>query len=564
MRAPLKARRWPQPSWSRRFRTLVRENHLFTQANFIDRLAALYGDRPLLFLDRALDYPFFRGAEITFRDLGRFVNRAGNALRRLGVRRGDRIALITANRVELAFVEFAAQKIGAVPVPLNFMLKASEIRYLVEDCGCRVLVTDATVFEGNIRDRDAIPSIEHWVLVTSREVPEGFHSLGRLMGEASETLDPVALGPDDLVIVFYTGGTTGFPKGAMLTNRGLMESVRRYARIFGLLPRLPHQLSLLVMPLAHTSGHQALLLHIAMATPTLFMGRFDAGEMLDAIERHGVTLFSGTPPMYRMLLAAGAATRDLRSIRIWGGGGDAFPDDLIRTFRDLAARRVLGRRVRPRFVRGYGMAETCGQIAVASGGPMGEGCVGRVLRGIEHRIVGGDGREVTGGEVGELVVRGPTVMAGYWGDEEQTRRVLRDGWLSTGDLVRAGARRRLYMVAREKEVIKCGGYSIFPAEVERELERHPAVGRCAVVGVPHDVKGEMPVAAVELVPGSTATAEDILLWGIDNIAAYRRPREVVIVDAIPLTFALKPRRREVREQLLEKGVTVPSGRRAAS
>ncbi len=561
---PLKGRRWPQPSWGRRYRTLVRENHLFTQANFVDRLAGLYEDRPLMFLDQPLDYPFHRGAEVTYRIASRYVNRAGNALRRLGVGRGDRVALITANRIELAFVEFGAQKIGAVPVPLNFMLKADEIRYLVEDCGCRVLVTDRAVFEGNIGERRRVPSIEHWVLVTSREVPEGFHSLGALMADAPETLAPVELAPDDLVVVFYTGGTTGFPKGAMLTNRGLMESVRRYARLFGFLPRLPHHLSLLVMPLAHTSGHQALLLHIAMATPTLFMGRFDASAMLDAIETHGVTVFSGTPPMYRMLLGAGAATRNLRSIRIWGGGGDAFPDDLIRTFRDLAARKVLGLTVRPRFARGYGMAETCGQISVALGGPMGEGCVGRVIKALEHRIAAEDGRDVPAGEIGELVVRGPTVMSGYWGDPERTRQVLQDGWLRTGDLVRRGPRGRLYMVAREKEVIKCGGYTIFPAEVEREMEAHPAVARCAVVGLPHEVKGEMPVAAVELEAGSGATPQELSAWALEHIAAYRCPREVVVVDAIPITFAFKPRRREVRERLLQMGIKVEPKRRAVS
>ena len=561
---PLKDRRWPQPSWRRRYQTLVRENHLFTQANFIDRLAGLYAERPLIFLEQPLDYPFFRGAEVSYQVVSRFVNRAGNALRRLGVKRGDRVALITANRVELAFVEFGAQKIGAVPVPLNFMLKADEIRYLVEDCGCRVLVTDRAVFEGNIGERSRVPSIEHWVVVTSRAVPEGFHSLGALMAEAPEELAPVDLAPDDLVVVFYTGGTTGFPKGAMLTNQGLMESVRRYARLFGLLPRLPHQLSLLVMPLAHTSGHQALLLHVAMATPTLFMGRFDASAMLDAIESHGVTLFSGTPPMYRMLLAAGAATRNLRSIRIWGGGGDAFPDDLIRTFQDLAARKRLGLTMRPRFARGYGMAETCGQIAVALGGPMGEGCVGRVIKALEHRVAGEDGRDVPDGEVGELVVRGPTVMSGYWGDPERTRQVLDNGWLRTGDLVRRGRRGRLYMVAREKEVIKCGGYTIFPAEVEREMEAHPAVARCAVVGLPHDIKGEMPVAAVELEPGSAATAQELFSWALERIAAYRCPREVVVVDAIPITFAFKPRRREVRERLVQMGIKVESKRRVAS
>jgi len=556
MLAPLKGRRWPEPSWRHRYRVLIRESGALTQANFIDRLAALYGERPALFLDKALGYPFLSGDEVTYRDLASAVNRAANALLRLGVRRGDRVAMVTANRVEIAFVEFGAQKIGAIPVPLNYMLRAEEIRYLAEDSGCKTLVTDRTVFETSIGNRDRLPSIERWIMATSRDAPDGFHSLGTLMAEEPQAVESVDIKPDEIVVIFYTGGTTGFPKGAMLTSGGLMFSVRRYARLFGLLPRLPRQLSLLVMPLAHTSGHQALLLHIAMGTPALFMGRFDGSAVLDAIETHGVTMFSGTPAMYRMLEAAGAGNRDLRSIRVWGGGGDAFPDELVRRFRDFAARTVLGVTRRPWFVRGYGMAETCGQVSAATGGPMGEGCIGRVVRGLEHRVVDGRGVDVCRGEVGELVLRGPTVMVGYWGAEEQTREVMRDGWFHTGDLVRRGSGGRLYMVGREKEVIKCGGYSVFPAEVERELEEHPAVSRSAVVGLPHELKGEMPVAAVELEPGSSATAKDVSEWAVQRIAAYRCPREVIVVDAIPVTFALKPRRGQVREQLLQMGVKV--------
>lgn len=559
----LRNRQWPQPPWRDRYRSLVRENGLLTQANFIDRLADLYRDRPFMFVEEPFDYAFLRGHEVTYDDLRRAVNRAGNALLDLGVRRGDRVGLITANRIEIAFLEFGAQKIGAIPVPFNYMLKADEIRTLVEDCGCRVLVTDRSVFESNIGRRERVPSIAEWVLATAGEVDAGFHSLGTLMAAAPERLEPVDLAPEDVVIILYTGGTTGFPKGAMLTNRGLMFGVRRYARLFGWMPRLPRSLSLLVMPLAHTSGHQAMLLHVAMATPAIFMGRFDAHAMLDAIERHGVTMFSGTPAMYRMLLAAGARDRDLTTIRTFGGGGDAIPDELIRTFRELAKRSRVGLSLRPRFARGYGMAETCGQVSTAIGGPLGEGCIGKVLGGLEYRIVDAEGRSVDPGEVGELELRGPTVMAGYWGPSERSDEVFRNGWFRTGDLVRQGPGDRLYMVAREKEVIKCGGYSIFPAEVERELEAHRAVDRCAVVGLPHELKGEMPVAAVERASGATDTEEDILAWAREHIAAYRCPRQVAFVDSIPVTFALKPRRGEVREQLLARGITVESRRGVA-
>lgn len=559
----LKGRRWPAPSWWRRLRTLVVGGQRFTMANLTDILAELWEERPVFFLERPLEYSFFRGDEISFRTLWRFVGRIGHGLTALGVRRGDRVGLVTANRVELAFAEFACQKLGAIPVPFNYMLRAAELRYLAENCGCRVLITDRTVFEQNIRDRAALPSIEHWVMVTAREVPPGFVSLSELIADEPDELAPVNLHPDDVAIIFYTAGTTGLPKGAMLTNAGLMFAFRRVARLTGLLPYLPRQLSLLVMPLAHTSGHQALLLHLALATPSLFVGRFQPEEVLAAIEKHGVTMFAGIPAMYRMLEDAGAAERDLSSLWVLGGGGDAFPDELVARWREMAARRWLGVKIRPIFVRGYGMAETCGQVSVARPGPQGEGCIGLVMRGLSYRIVNGQGRDVPRGEVGELVLKGPTVMKGYWNDPERTREAFIDGWFRTGDLVRQGPRGRLYMAAREKEVIKVGGYSVFPAEVEREMEEHPAIERVAVVGLPHPVKGERPVAAVTLRPEAKVSEEELLAWARERIAPYKCPREVIILDAIPVNFAMKALRREVRDIILRQRTAAGEGGQAA-
>ena len=195
---------------------------------------------------------------------------------------------------------------------------------------------------------------------------------------------------------------------------------------------------------------------------------------------------------------------------MFGGGGDALPDELIHTFRTLAAKPGrFGRTKRPRFVRGYGLAETAGQLATALGPPCGDGAAGKIMRGVQYKIVDADGRAVPKGEVGELVVKTPGIMSGYWNNPEETAKVLRDGWFHTGDLVREGRRRMLYMQAREKDMIKVGGYSVFPAEVERKLAEHPAVLQVAVVGVPHGVKGEMPVAAVVRQPGSKVSEDEL-------------------------------------------------------
>jgi long-chain acyl-CoA synthetase len=542
---------WPVPRLRDKWRILVREADRLSMSTLPDRLAALYGERPALFLDQPLDYPFFRGDCITFTDFARFVARIAHGLQQLGVGKGDRVGLMTGNRIEAAFAEFAAQKLGAVPVPLNIMLRLDEIRYLAADCGIRTFVTDRTVFEGVIGSREQLPAVQNWIVVTSQPVPAGVVRLSDLIADQPETFASHPLAPTDLAIIFYTAGTTGFPKGAMLSDAALMFAIRRYAKLVTLLPTQRHNLSLLVMPLAHTSGHQALLLQMVMGMPMLLMGRFDPTRVLEAIQQYQVTMFSGIPAMYRMLLAAGAERYDLRSIAMWGGGGDALPDDLLHTFRNLAARPGwFGRKKLPRFVRGYGLAETAGQLATAMGPPVGDGAAGKIMRGVQYKIVDAAGQPVPKGEVGELVVNTPGIMSGYWNNPEETAKVLRDGWFRTGDLVREGRRGMLYMQAREKDMIKVGGYSVFPAEVERKLAEHPAVAQVAVVGVPHGVKGEMPVAAVVPQPGAAISEEDLLAWAKEHIAPYKAPRRVLFVDAIPQNFAMKAKRREVREQVL--------------
>jgi long-chain acyl-CoA synthetase len=294
---------------------------------------------------------------------------------------------------------------------------------------------------------------------------------------------------------------------------------------------------------------------MALASPSLVVGSFDPERVLDLIERCRVTMFAGIPTMFRMLLGAGARERDLSSVRLWGGGGDAFSFDLVREFRDLP-RRAGGRRAA--FVTGYGLAETAGQLTVQPLSGRESGCVGWFLPGTKTRILDESGRDVRRGEVGELVVKTPSLMREYWQDPEATARAMVGGWFKTGDLMKRDRFGLHYFMARDKDMIKVGGYSVFPAEVEAILDRHPAIEQSVVVGLPHAIKGSLPVAVVVLRDGRKVTEREILAWAKTRVARYRCPRRILIRDAIPLNQAMKPLRRQVRADLLSEGITAKS------
>jgi acyl-CoA synthetase (AMP-forming)/AMP-acid ligase II len=542
-----------RPSLGAKLRAFARAGRM-TSATFTDFLADLYGDRTCFLLDRPLETPYFEGSVISYRALNALVRRTASVLASLGVRRGDRVALCTANRIELAFVEFAAQRLGAVPVPLNFMLTRGEMAGLVRRSGARVMVVDRSVYKQSLEGVDLraeLGSVERWVMVTAKDPPPGFERFDALMAAAREDAAgaPADVADADPAVIFFTAGTTGLPKGAVLTSGALMYALRRYVKVSALRPTSRTNLSLMVMPLAHIGGHQALLIQMALASPMLLMSTFDPERILDLIERHRVTTFAGIPTMFRMLLAAGAERRDLSSVRLWGGGGDAFPTDLVRTFKRLSPRGW--------FVTGYGLAETAGQLTINPLG-LGDACVGWFLPGVRARLVDESGRDVKAGEVGELVVKTPSIMQGYWDDAEATKKSIEDGWFRTGDLMKKGKYGLHYFVAREKDMIKVSGYSVFPAEVEAILETHPDVEQSVVVGLPHPVKGTLPVAAVVRRDGAKTSEEELHVWAKDKVARYRCPRRIVFVDAIALNQAMKPLRRQVRADLLEMGVEVES------
>ncbi|MGH2792885.1 MAG: class I adenylate-forming enzyme family protein [Actinomycetota bacterium] len=543
---------YTEPSWAARRRVFIRERDKLNFATWMDKLVDLYGDRTAFALDSPIDYPGFSGDVISYRDVGHLVNRMAHALRELGVRKGDRVGMITVNRIEMAFVNFAAGRIGAIPVPMNFMLRPSEIDYIMRKSGAEVLVTDRTVLDNTIGNSSEVPAVKTWAMIGEEDCPAPCVSFRELMAGAPDYVEPVPPSSDDEVaLLFFTSGTTGFPKGAVLTHAAAMVGVRNHGRFSTLMPRLKPQLSLLVMPVAHAGGYAAMLLQLALGTPAFFMSRFDPAGILETIRRHGITVFSGTPAMFRMLLDAGARQADLKSIRIWGGGADLFDDALIKEFRELAARPgPLGRTRKPMFFRGYGMAEANSYVTQTPPFECGDACVGWVMPPVKYRLVDENGNDVKRGEPGELLISGPTITRGYWNDPESTAQAMENGWLRTGDVLRQGKWRMLYFVARSKEIIKTGGYKVAAAEVDQIIRGHPDVEQVATVGVPDETKGEKPMAAIVLRPGAAVSADDVLAWAREQIAPYKCPRRIFVLDALPFTFSMKPKRLEVREQIL--------------
>lgn len=540
-----------EPPWAERRRVFLRERHRFNYANWIDILTNLYRRRTAFVLDRPIEYPGFSGEVISYLDLRRMVCKMASALRDLGVERGDRVGMITMNRIEMAFCNFAAARIGAIPVPMNFMLRANEIDFVMRRSGAEVLVCDRSVWDATIKDAASVPAAKRWIMIGPEDVPEPCVAMRDLMDGTPDYVAPVPpVSDDDTAILFFTSGTTGFPKGAMISHAGTMVGLRSQGRLFALPPRMRPMLSLLVMPVAHAGGYAAMLLQLAFGTPAFFISRFDPKLILDCIERYRATMMSGTPAMYRMLLEAGARERDLTSIRIWAGGADAFPDSLITTFRELATRPgPMGRTRKPWFIRGYGMAEANSFVSNSPPFECGDNCVGWVLPPVKFRIVDEEGRDVPRGRPGELLLRGPNVTRGYWNDPEATELAFLDGWFRTGDIVRQGKWRMLYFVDRTGDIIKSGGYKIAAAEIDQTLTQHPDVEHAATVGVPDAMKGQRPMSAIVLRADATSTPDEILAWARERIAPYKCPRRVFVMPDLPFTFSLKPKRREVRERL---------------
>ncbi|WP_234360287.1 class I adenylate-forming enzyme family protein [Streptomyces sp. DSM 15324] len=448
-----------------------------------------------------------------------FLNRvrsAAAALRAGGIGAGDVVALILPNRLDLVAVMFAAWRLGAAVTPVNPGLTDAEARHQIEDSGAKAVITEAS------------------------------HPAGTL--EVSEVVRPAAPGDadsteagpftsDSLALIIYTSGTTGRPKGVMLDHANLAAMC---AMIIGGLGLDGTDHSLLVLPLFHVNGIVVSVLSPLLAGGrTTITGRFSASAFFDSVERVRPTYFSAVPAIYAMLAALPDDVRpDTSSLRRVVCGAAPMPAELIARFE---------RRYAVPIIEGYGLSEgTCASTLNPPAGPRKPGTVGLPLPGQTVAVMDGEGSLLPAGAVGEVVVRGPNVMRGYLGLPEETARTVIDGWLHTGDVGRFDADGYLVLVDRIKDMIIRGGENIYPKEIENALHTHPAVLEAAVVGAPDPTLGEVPVAYVVLLPGTTVTADELLAHCRGSLARIKVPVVLTVTEALPRNPVGKIDKRRLR------------------
>lgn len=484
----------------------------------------------------------FRGETCSYRGLDERADRIAEALRRAGAGPGARIATLDKNHAAHFELLFAASRTGAVLVPISFRLAATEIELILREAE-PVLLFVGTEYRALIEElRDRLPRPPRIVLLDG-EGPAGYAAF--CAADPSASAAPAAAHrptPDTIVLQLYTSGTTGLPKGVLLSHLSLIELMDRARLHLG--TWRDDDVSLLCMPLFHIGGTGWGLIGLHCGLPTHLLREAEPGAILSAVAEHGVTKIFLVPALLLFLLQHPRfAQTELRSLRHIVYGASPIAESLLR--RALAHFPCELGQV-------YGLTETCGTITYLGGedhkaaDPVRMRSCGRPLPGIQIRIVGPDGEALPPGEIGEVVCRTGQLMQGYYKQPEATAEVLRDGWFHSGDAGYFDEAGYLYIHDRVKDMIISGGENIYPAEIESALSLHPAVADVAVIGVPDPVWGESVLACVVLRPGTPATETELIEFARGRISRFKVPRRITFVPSLPRNAAGKLLKRELR------------------
>ncbi|WP_432825668.1 long-chain-fatty-acid--CoA ligase [Dactylosporangium sp. CA-092794] len=507
-----------------------------TAAAYPDRIAIVSGEHRL-----------------TYAQVDAAADRVAGLLVARGIRPGDRVALSCPNLPYFPIVYYGILKAGGTVVPLNILLKAGEIAYHLADSGAKAYCC----FEGTAElpigaDGHAgfvqTEGCEHFFLLTADPAAppavDGVETLDQALAGVDGARAAVPVGEDDIAVILYTSGTTGRPKGAELRHRNIRDNALVSGQLFAADPERPDRF-LCVLPLFHSFG-QTVIQNNAFATggTVVMLPRFEPKTALTLMLKEQVTVFAGVPTMYWSLLGALDGTVDVAALaaglRVAISGGSGLPTEIHRNFEKQFGITIL---------EGYGLSETS---PIASFHPWGEparpGSIGTPIPGVEMKLLKPDTwdeLDPAPDAIGEIAIKGHNVMKGYHNRPDATAEVLRDGWFRTGDLARRDDDGWYHIVDRSKDMIIRGGFNVYPSEVEQVLMTHPEVSLAAVVGVPDERHGEEIKVYVIPADGATVTADQLIAWAKEHMAAYKYPRSVTFVETLPMTATGKILKREL-------------------
>ena len=491
----------------------------------MDRHVVATPDRPALVDD---------GTMLTYRALDRSVRLVAETLRALGIRAGDRMMIVSENSIPLACLLLAASRLDAWAIVVNPRLSPREVDQIRDHSGAR-----RAFFTADVSQEAAAHATRYGAPV--QDVGP-LHGIGVSALREETSTEPVEVdGAKQVAVLIYTSGTTGTPKGVMLTHRNLLFSAKGTAALRNM---TADDVQYCVLPISHIVGISLLTMTLMVGATVRLVAKYEPAALVKAMAEEGITILNGVPATYQRLLEyqrnAGVPKFDRGALRLIAVAGAPL---------DLELKSRVEEELGLPLLNGYGITECSPGISgVRPDNPRADHAVGTILPGLEAKLVGRDGKAVANGVVGELHVRGPNVMRGYYRAPDLTAKAIDpDGWFNTGDLARFEGD-YLYIVGRTKEMIIRSGFNVYPAEIEAVLSTHDAVVQCAVVGREADGNEEV-VAFVQLIKGSKATAQDLMAHVAPQLTSYKRPSEIILRDALPATSTGKILKHKLAESL---------------
>lgn len=473
-------------------------------------------------IDQFGEYPFLYFKEKIFTNVEtkEYADQLANGLKKLGVEKGDRVMVCMPNCPEVLIAYQGITRTGAIIVPVMFTLHPKELHYIALNSGAKAVITSSYVLPNVEKSLEGLP-VKPELIVADQPTNEKAKNIYDVMVK-DDNLYYDDVQPEDTAVILYTSGTTGNPKGVLLTHKNLYSNAENSAKH----NETERGTTLGVLPLAHVYGLTVSNVLYLTGSSIVVFPNFDVKEVLNAIEKHKVKSFSGVPAMIYALVSYPEADKyDTSSLESIGSGSAPLPVALLYAFEKKFGAKVY---------EGYGLSEAAPVVtAHRKGIEIKPGSVGIPIPGVEVKIVDENGAEVPCGEVGELIVRGDNVSPGYYQNEEESRKVLLGGWLHTGDMARQDDEGYLYIVERKKDLIIRGGFNLYPRDVEEILNGHEQIAEAAVVGIPDERMGEEMVACVVRKAESDVTEEELIRYCQEHLAKNKTPRRIVFLESLP-------------------------------